>query len=215
MLQTRTDMVTLSPPLVAGSLIRMMLHILLLILFLLLLYTLLSPFVFPLCLLYMVIHYMYALLVVTLVFTLMMRYLGILLRIRRIPPLVTPALLPPSRLLIVYRLQLRTLIPLLMILYFPLSLYSCSSYTHLQNHYIVLGTPLTLRNVVGRKLGSLQRILLRSELFLATQGIGILSFSLFNSRILQILQIPPPLIARSGNVLLQSMYHVMLCQAPH
>lgn len=158
---------------------------------------------------------MYALLVVTLVFTLMMRYLGILLRIRRIPPLVTPALLPPSRLLIVYRLQLRTLIPLLMILYFPLSLYSCSSYTHLQNHYIVLGTPLTLRNVVGRKLGSLQRILLRSELFLATQGIGILSFSLFNSRILQILQIPPPLIARSGNVLLQSMYHVMLCQAPH
>lgn len=158
---------------------------------------------------------MYALLVVTLVFTLMMRYLGILLRIRRIPPLVTPVLLPPSRLLIVYRLQLRTLIPLLMILYFPLSLYSCSSYTHLQNHYIVLGTPLTLRNVVGRKLGSLQRILLRSELFLATQGIGILSFSLFNSRILQIPQIPPPLIARSGNVLRQSKYHVVLCQAPH
>jgi hypothetical protein len=46
MLQTHTDMVTLSPPLVAGSLIHMMLHRLLLISLPLLLYTLLSPFFF-------------------------------------------------------------------------------------------------------------------------------------------------------------------------
>lgn len=148
------------------------------------------------------------------VFTLMLHCLYIPPRIQRIPLLFIPAHLLVSHLLIIGRSLLRILILLLMILCSPLNLYSYNSYMRLGNRYIVLGTLLILRSVVGRMLSSLRRISLRNVLSLITLDMHILSFSLFNSRILQTLQILPPLITHSGNVLLRNMYRVMLCLTP-
>jgi hypothetical protein len=63
-----------------------------------------------------------------------------------------------------------------------------------------LETLLTLKSAVGKMLCSPPQISLKSALSLITLGMHTLSFSLFNSRILQIPQTLPPLIIRSGNV---------------
>lgn len=148
---------------------------------------------------------MYALLVVTCSLILMSHFHYFLLHIQRILPLFTDVLLLLLYLLMFYISLLQILSPLLMILYFLLNSHNCNNYIRPHNHNIFLGTLLILRNVVGKMLRLPLQISLRSALSLIILGTHILLFSLINNKILQITQILPPLIARSGSALPRSM----------
>jgi len=143
---------------------------------------------------------MYALPVVTCSLTLMYHSLCFPPHIQRILPLFIVVLLLLLYLLMFCILLSQTLLPLSLILYSLLNLHSCSNYTHLRNHYIFLGTLLTLRSVVGKTLSWPLRTVLRNALSLIILGMHILLFFLFSNRIPQIIQILPPLITHNESV---------------